>query len=116
MGDKMATKVVTFRLPEELIQAITSQAKATGRCNTAVVVDALKQVFGFPTSTTPSASLEGLHKKQEELREKAVCLSQQLVELKQEMSSEGNARALEGVNQSIAAGQALLAQVSLPLS
>ncbi|HAA28634.1 MAG TPA: hypothetical protein DCE56_14290 [Cyanobacteria bacterium UBA8553] len=111
----MATKVVTFRLPEDLIQAITSQAKATGRCNTAVVVDALKQVFGFPTSTTPSASLEGLHKQQEALNEKAVCLSKQLVELRQEMSSESKARPLEETNQSLSASQALLAQVSLPL-
>lgn len=111
----MATKVVTFRLPEDLIQAITSQAKATGRCNTAVVVDALKQVFGFSNSTTPSASLEGLHKQQEALKEKAVCLSKQLVELRQERLSEGNARPVEGLNQSLANSQAVLATVSLPL-
>ena len=60
----MATKVVTFRLPDDLMEAITSQAQATGRPRTAVVVDALKQVFGVPSPETVPASNARLHQQQ----------------------------------------------------
>src|ERR671932_273708 len=115
MGYKMTTKVVTFRLPEDLLQAITSQAKATGRCNTAVVVEALRQALGFPASTTPSASLVGHHKQPNGLRKEASGLNQQLVEFRRGASSESNGRHLEVLNQPPPTGQVSLTEVSLPL-
>ena len=115
MGYKMATRVVTFRLPEDILQAITSQAKATGRCNTAVVVEALRQALGFPASTTPPASLAGLHKQPNGLSKEASGLNKQLVEFRGGASSESNKRHLEVLNQPLATGQVLLTEVSLPL-
>jgi PAS domain S-box-containing protein len=115
MVEKMASRVVTFRLPEDLVQAIISQAKATGKCKTAVVVEALKQVFGFPVSETPPASLEGLNQQIDSLREKVTCLNKQLVELTQEGLSDRKIRSIEELNQALAAGQDLLDEVSLPL-
>jgi PAS domain S-box-containing protein len=113
MEYKMATKVVTFRLPEDLIEAITLQANASGRCKTAVVIDALKQAFGFPSSPT-SASLEGLHKKQEALQKEVAFLNQQLSEFGSETHSYGSTRYLEELHQVTATSQPLLDEVFLP--
>jgi PAS domain S-box-containing protein len=115
MGYKMATRVVTFRLPEDLIQAITSQAKATGTDRTAVVVSALKQVFGIASSKTPPASLKGLHQQQDVLNQEVVHSNSQSVEFRQGAASEYNTRDLEEFNQTLAASQALLDEVSLLL-
>ena len=110
----MATKVVTFRLPEELVEVITLQANTTGRCKTAVVVEALKQVFSFPSSTT-STSLEGLHKQQEALQKKVAALNKQLVEFNGESLSYGETQPLEGLNRVTATSQPLVNEVSLPV-
>lgn len=108
----MASSVMTFRLPEDLMQAIMSQAKATGCSRTAVVIDALRQSFGFCASETPATSLEGLHQQLDALRQEATRLNQQFIEFKQELSSDGNARSLEELNQALADHQALLNRVS----
>jgi PAS domain S-box-containing protein len=115
MGYKMATRVVTFRLPEDLIQAITSQAKETGTDRTAVVVNALRQVFGLPSSQTHSASHNGLHKQQDVLKKEANAYNQQPVEIRQRVSPDCNTRGLQEINQTLAASQALLDEVSLLL-
>ncbi len=112
MGHKMATKVVTFRLPEDIMEAITSQARATGKCKTAVVVDALKQVFGEKERQILPASIEKLHEQQEALNQKIAALNQQLVEFRRRASSNGNTGHLEELEQSLTAGQALLDEVS----
>lgn len=104
----MATKVVTFRFPEDIIEAITLQANASGRCKTAVVVEALKQVLISPTSTAP-ALLEGLEQQQEELQQKVASLNQQLVEFNSEdLSYSNNARYVDELNQVAAISQPLL--------
>ena len=108
----MVSKVVTFRLPEDLMEAITSQAKARGRDRTAVVIEALKQVLGTP-STTPPVSLEGLQKQLDVLKKQFSYLNQQLVDFQQEVSSDSNVKRLEELNQTLAAGQVLLDEVSL---
>jgi len=108
----MVSKVVTFRLPEDLMEAITSQAKATGRDRTAVVIEALKQVLGTP-STTPPVSLEGLQKQLDVLKKQFSYLNQQLVDFQQEVSSDSNVKRLEELNQTLVAGQVLLDEVSL---
>lgn len=103
----MATKVVTFRLPEDLIEAITLQANASGRCKTAVVVEALKQVLICPNSTTP-ALLEGLQQQQEALQRKVTSLNQQLVEFNGEDLSYSSTRYVDELNQVAAISQPLL--------
>jgi PAS domain S-box-containing protein len=103
----MATKVVTFRLPEDLIEAITLQANASSRCKTAVVVEALKQVLIAPTNTTP-ALLAGLQQQQEELQKKVASLNQQLVESTSEELSYSNTRYVDELNQVAAISQPLL--------
>lgn len=102
----MATKVVTFRLPEDIIEAITLQANASGRCKTAVVVEVLKQVLISPTRTTP-ALLEGIEQRQEEIQQKVASLNQQLVECNSEELSY-NTRYVEELNQVTAISQPLL--------
>jgi len=109
----MATKVVTFRLPADLIEAITLQANASGRCKTAVVVDALKQVFSSSSSTTP-ALLEGLEQQQEVLQKKVAVLNQQLVEFNGDALSYSNTHQLEELNQVTATSQPLANEVSFP--
>ena len=82
----MSSKVVAFRLPEELMQAVVSQAKATGKSKTAVVVDALKKVFGFPVEEEANASIEGVQNQLDTLKEKVSLLNQQILELEPEVS------------------------------
>jgi PAS domain S-box-containing protein len=95
------------------MQAIMSQVKATGRDRTAVVVDALKQVFGFPSSNTSPASLEGLHKQVDALRKEIASLNQQLLKFKQEAPSGSNTQSPEELNPALATSQALISQDSL---
>ncbi|MFB8792410.1 MAG: PAS domain S-box protein [Potamolinea sp.] len=109
----MATKIITFRLPEALIQAITSHAQTTGRCKTAVVVDALNHFFCLSSNTIPPAFLTGLQQKQDALTKKFAYLNQQVAQFTQEESSEKNSQNLEDVNQSLAASQAFLNEISL---
>ena len=111
----MATSVVTFRLPDELMQAIMSQVKATGRDRTAVVVDALKQVYGFPSSQTSPVSLEGLHKQVDALRKEITSLNRQLLEFRQRELSNSNSQILENQNSTRTSNQPLLSQDSLEL-
>ena len=111
---KMATRILTFRLPEEIIQAITSQAQATGRCKTAVVVDALNNFFGFSSNTIPPAFLAKLQQQQDALTKKITYLNQQVAEFTEEASSDTIPQNLEDVNQSLGANQDFLDEISLP--
>lgn len=74
----MASKIATFRLPENLIQEIRSRAEATGRDRTAVVIEALKQAFGMPASVSRPATVEELQQQLNELEHKFLTLTQQL--------------------------------------
>jgi PAS domain S-box-containing protein len=84
----MVSKIATFRLPENLIQEIRSRAEATGRDRTAVVVEALKQAFGFPPSESRPATVEELQAQVNKLEQKLTGLTKQLVELTEEPRSE----------------------------
>ena len=97
----MATKVVTFRLPEDLMEAITSQAQATGRPKTAVVVEALKQVFGNRCTQTPTVSIDLLHQQQEAIRPNVVSLNQQPAELKPATAPNLNSQRLAECDQAL---------------
>ena len=110
----MATKVVTFRLPEDLMEAITSQSQATGKCKTAVVVDALKQVFG-QREPPRLGSIE--HRHQQEIAAQGVAyVRQQPVELRREALSQSNTEHQATLDCSLTAGQPLLNEVSPPLT
>ncbi|GAB4186452.1 MAG: hypothetical protein Fur006_25720 [Coleofasciculaceae cyanobacterium] len=74
----MASKIATFRLPENLIQEIRSRAEATGRDRTAVVIEALKQAFGMPASESRPATVEELQQQLNELEKKFISLTQEL--------------------------------------
>lgn len=110
----MATKVVTFRLPDELMEAITSQAQATGRPKTAVVVDALKQVFGVSIAKTLHTSVEKL-RQQQALSQEVANLNQQPVAFNRETTSYGSTGHLEGLDQSLASSQVFVDDVSSTL-
>jgi hypothetical protein len=44
----MASKLVAFRLPQDLIEAIEAEAGATGKDKTSIVVNGLRQIFQIP--------------------------------------------------------------------
>lgn len=52
----MASKTVSFRLPDEVVIAIEAHAKTTGQTRTAVVVDALVKALGV-SRVSPDISL-----------------------------------------------------------
>jgi PAS domain S-box-containing protein len=86
----MVSKIATFRLPENLIQEIRSRAEATGRDRTAVVVEALKQAFGFPPSEPRPATVEELQGQLSNLQSNFTKLSEQLTKLTQRQHSESS--------------------------
>lgn len=79
----MASKIATFRLPENLIQEIRSRAEATGRDRTAVVVEALKKTFGIPISESRPATVEKLQEQLNQLETKYAALHEQLAQVNQ---------------------------------
>lgn len=50
----MVGRTITFRFPAEIIEAIEARAKATQSNRTAVVMEALVQAYGFPSTTSVS--------------------------------------------------------------
>jgi PAS domain S-box-containing protein len=97
------------------MQAIVSQAKATGQSKTAVVIEALNQAFGFPSKDISPASLEGLHQQLHALRQEVADLNEQLVELEPRVVMPESARDFATIEQTLADSQDLLDEVSLTL-
>jgi energy-coupling factor transporter ATP-binding protein EcfA2 len=85
----MVSKVVTCRLPENLIQEIRSRAEATGRNRTEVVVEALKQAFGMPLAEPRPATVEELQQQFNQLEKEKISteLTQRLGAVYQEVLS-----------------------------
>jgi hypothetical protein len=55
----MASKLVAFRLPQDLIEAIEAEAAATGKDKTSIVVNGLRQIFQVSAdSSCPRESLQ----------------------------------------------------------
>jgi PAS domain S-box-containing protein len=77
----MASKIATFRLPENLIQEIRSRAEASGRDRTAVVIEALKQAFGMPMNESRPATVEELQNQLKDLEQKFMTLTEELSKL-----------------------------------
>ncbi len=80
----MVSKIATFRLPDNLIQEIRFRAEATGRDRTAVVIEALKQAFGFPLPESRPATVEELQEQLHHLETKLTTLTEQLTQLTQQ--------------------------------
>jgi polyhydroxyalkanoate synthesis regulator phasin len=72
----MASKLVAFRLPDDIVRAIESEAQATGKDKTAVVVKALRQVFEVQTVRSPT--VEGLQQQVDDLEHRVTQLTEQL--------------------------------------
>ncbi|HEY9669611.1 MAG TPA: PAS domain S-box protein [Coleofasciculaceae cyanobacterium] len=93
----MASKIATFRLPENLIQEIRSRAEATGRDRTAVVIEALKQAFGLPTNEPRPATVEALQHQLKELEQQFATLTEQLHQLTQPCISVGQVSSISPI-------------------
>lgn len=116
----MVSKIATFRLPEQLNQEIRSRAESTGRDRTAVVVEALKQAFGFPLSEPRPTTVEELQEQLNELEKKYKQLKQQLTQVNSSKTLVENriAQATPGLEQGEMASRTAIASTdaSLPIA
>jgi predicted transcriptional regulator len=74
----MASKLVAFRLPDDLIRAIEAAAEATGKDKTAVVVAGLRQVFELPTADPTLAAVQGINERMDRLEQRMYSLSEEV--------------------------------------
>lgn len=72
----MPSKLVAFRLPDDIIRAIEAEAKATGKDKTAVVVQALRKVFEFHQAR--SSNVEALQQQVNDLEQRVNNLTEQM--------------------------------------
>jgi predicted DNA-binding protein len=82
----MASKLVAFRLPKELIEAIEANAETTGKDKTAVVVHALRKFFELPPADASTTSPEVLQRLAD-LEKIVEILQDHLVEQEKKLSS-----------------------------
>ncbi|MBE9181122.1 hypothetical protein IQ268_21405 [Oculatella sp. LEGE 06141] len=75
----MASKLVAFRLPDDIIRAIESEAKATGKDKTAVVVKALRHVFDLHPPRSPN--VEALQQQVNDLEQRVNDLTEQISQI-----------------------------------
>lgn len=64
----MGSKTVSFRIPEEMLQAIEKQAKAMGKTKTDLVIEALAQVYNLPIPDSET-SLDSIQQQLDALRQ-----------------------------------------------
>ena len=69
----MASKTVSFRLPDEVVSAIEAHANATGKTKTAVVLDALAIALGVT-----------MEPQEISLQQQVIALEQRVTALEQE--------------------------------
>ncbi|MBE9179143.1 PAS domain S-box protein [Oculatella sp. LEGE 06141] len=74
----MASRTITFRFAEEVIEAIEARAKATGSNRTAVLMQALSLAYGVPSASSVPVSTTTLQQRLTELEQQVVELLQQL--------------------------------------
>lgn len=79
----MSSKTITFRFPEEVLEVIEAQARASGRNRTAVVIEALGQFYGFSPLTSAPSTLETLQQQVHQLSRQVADLTEQLTEARQ---------------------------------
>ncbi|UBF25711.1 PAS domain S-box protein [Kovacikia minuta CCNUW1] len=76
----MVSKTITFRFPEEVIEAIEARAKATGSNRTAVLMQALAQAYGLPSPTAAPISTTTLQQQFQTLEQQVVTVLEQISE------------------------------------
>ncbi len=79
----MASKLVAFRLPEDLIQAIEAEAEATGKDKTAVVTFGLRQFFGLPVGDPTRNAVANIQQRLEQLERRVDDLTKEMGEFLQ---------------------------------
>lgn len=77
----MTNKFVGFRLPVELLEAIDSYAQALGKNRTAVVIQALDQVFRTLPAPPPSGTLQALQQRMDRVEQELEYLTNKLTSL-----------------------------------
>ncbi|MDJ0705750.1 MAG: hypothetical protein QNJ46_20990 [Leptolyngbyaceae cyanobacterium MO_188.B28] len=83
----MANKTISFRIPDEITEALETQVKITGRSKTSLILEALTQAFGLPTKSTQSTTVQSLQHQLQALEEKVTALSTQLTEFRSDHHS-----------------------------
>lgn len=81
----MANRTVSFRLPEELIEAIEAHARISGKTRTDLVIEALALIYDVPPPESPPLTLDAVQQQVEALKERLDCfygLSETLLELR----------------------------------
>ncbi|MCG8364111.1 MAG: ribbon-helix-helix domain-containing protein [Pseudanabaenales cyanobacterium] len=78
----MANKTVSFRIPDEIIQALETQVKTTGRSKTSLIVEALAQALGLPQASPEVITITSLQHQLQVLEQKVTALSSQLAEFR----------------------------------
>lgn len=78
----MANKTISFRIPDEVTEALETQVKLTGRSKTSLIVEALTQAFGLPRTSPASPTINSLEHQLKALEKKVTVLSSQLAEFR----------------------------------
>jgi len=84
----MASKTVSFRLPEEILDAIEKLAKTLGKTKTDLVVEALAQVYGLPKPQSSLVNLDSVQQQINTLRQQVDELTDQTVAQRAETREE----------------------------
>ena len=71
----MAKKTVSFRLPDNIIQALEAQAKATGKTKTALIVEILTETYGLSQRPPQPITPEMLQQQLDQLKQQVAGLS-----------------------------------------
>ena len=70
----MASKTVSFRLPENIVQAIEAHAKATGKNKTTLIVEVLTQAYGLSQPSDQQITPAMLQQQLDELKQQLAVL------------------------------------------
>ena len=70
----MASKTVSFRLPDSLIKAIEARTQSTGKRKTTLIIEALAQVYDLPPPSTPSTTPETIQQQLDKLKHQIAAL------------------------------------------
>ena len=104
----MANKTISFRIPDEITEALDTQVKITGRSRTSLIVEALTQMFGLPQASPNGATTTSLEHQLKELEKQVTTLSSQLAEFR--LQTQANTPCLyksKLLNQAVISFQAL---------
>lgn len=71
----MAKKTVSFRLPDNIVQALEAQAKVTGKNKTKLVVEILTQAYDLSQPPSQQVTPEMLQQQIDQLKQQVAVLS-----------------------------------------